>query len=154
MVILNTFVIIVAKYFFIIPILIWIYVFLSVKRSQMKRIIVFSALSGLIAILLGFLAGNLYFDTRPFVAGNYVPLIPHSVDNGFPSDHTLVAAVASSIIILMSLNFGIVSWALTLLVGWARVYAGLHHWIDVIGAIVIAAISCSIAYWITKKTFD
>ena len=53
---------------------------------------------GVIALILG----HLYYNPRPFVVGNFTPLISHSVDNGFPSDHVLLASAIASILYFFS----------------------------------------------------
>ena len=98
---------------------------------------------GIVALPLMYLlliaAGTLYDDPRPFVVGHFTPLIPHSADNGFPSDHTLLCSATSSIVFFYSKRVSGLLWALTALVGASRVWTGLHHATDIIASIVLAS---------------
>src|SRR5919199_4897641 len=38
------------------------------------------------------IGGFVYNDPRPFAVEHFQPLLAHAADNGFPSDHALVAA--------------------------------------------------------------
>jgi len=95
---------------------------------------------GLISVIVGQAIAYFYFDPRPFVTGHFQPLIPHVADNGFPSDHTLLSAVIAATLTTVSVPVGIILWVITGIVAVARVSAGLHHPIDVIGSICIAAV--------------
>ncbi len=88
------------------------------------------------------LIGNLlYVDPRPFVVGHFIPLIPHVPDNGFPSDHTLLAAALAAIGMYWNKWLGLALWVIAIAIAIARVYVGLHHPIDVLGSIVFALIA-------------
>jgi len=89
----------------------------------------------------------LYFDARPFVVGNFIPLFSHIPDNGFPSDHTLLAGALAVITFFYNKKTGLIFFLLSFLVGASRVMAGVHHWMDVFGSLVIALV---MAYLIQK----
>ncbi len=145
---LDYFMIIVAKYFIIIPILLFIFVFIK-NINKWKKIFLYAILCVIFVLVLSFIVSKIYYDARPFVVNNVSPLIPHTPDNGFPSDHTLLAATVSSIIIPFSMGLGIISWIITILIGGARMYAGLHHLIDIIGGIIVPIISSILAFYLT-----
>jgi undecaprenyl-diphosphatase len=65
-----------------------------------------------------------------------MPLIRHEANSGFPSDHTFIAAVISSLLWPFTRPVSLICWALTVFVAVSRVYVGVHHAIDVIGSIV------------------
>jgi len=105
--------------------------------------------AAILTLLLSFLgaqiAAALYNDPRPFVAGHYRPLIAHVADNGFPSDHSLAAAVIVAVV-----GFARWLWSLPFvllggIIEAARVGAGLHHPIDVIGSDVVVSIAAVLA---------
>lgn len=102
------------------------------------------ALIALVALALAYalarVAGALYSHPQPFVVDGTTPLIPHAIDNAFPSDHTLVGGVFASVAFLADKRVGMVLWALTLLVGTARMAAGLHTWVDIVAAALIAGV--------------
>src|SRR5215831_14413653 len=75
---------------------------------------------------------------RPFVELGFTPLIAHLADSSFPSDHTLtgVALIGPLLLTLPRVAWSLVSWVL--IVGAARVAAGLHHPSDILGSAVLA----------------
>ena len=86
---------------------------------------------------------HFYFDPRPFVVGNFTPLIPHAADNGFPSDHTLLGAAIAFAIFRFNKKLGLLLLFFAILVGFSRVLAGVHHASDIAGSIVIAGVDLS-----------
>ncbi len=109
-----------------------------VPREQLKHYAAFALSTLGIAFVISRIAGHFYFDPRPFVIGNFTPLISHVVDNGFPSDHTLAAAALAVAVFPFSKKATGAAIAIALAVGAARVYVGVHHWIDIVGSVGIA----------------
>ena len=72
------------------------------------------------------------------------PYFVSSTDNGFPSDHTVVSALLGLIVLRYSRKLGMAVLLVTLLIGIARVIAGVHHSKDILGGFVIAVISFTI----------
>ena len=103
-----------------------------------------------IALPLGYalarLAGLFFAHNQPFAVDGFEPLIPHNIDNSFPSDHVLIGGVFASVALLADRRVGLVLWALTLLVGFARMLAGLHYGVDVLAAAVLALGSVFLAH--------
>jgi undecaprenyl-diphosphatase len=108
------------------------------SREQKKDLIIFAAISLPLTFVLGLLAARLLYDPRPFMVDHIAPLISHEPSNGFPSHHTLLAAAAACIMWRANRRLGIVLFAMASLVGLSRIYAHVHHLIDVIGAAGIA----------------
>ncbi len=113
----------------------------------------------LIALPLAFLTGRLLTlfieSPRPFVVENVTPLINHVADNGFPSEHTLLVATIALLIYMEHKTIGVLLVVIAILVGLARVFAKVHHSIDISGSIVIAIISVALArigvQWLRKR---
>ncbi len=137
----NRFLIFGAKYLYLIVMGIALFYFLKKSEATRKRIIILSIIVLPATYLIAKIMGFFYYDPRPFVLGNFTPLIHHAPDNGFPSDHTLLTADMASVLYLFSKKTSMVLWMFTLIVGISRVYAGLHHPIDVFGSMVIAIIT-------------
>jgi len=91
------------------------------------------------------IGGLLYYDPRPFAVGHFQPLIPHAADNGFPSDHALLAAALVVVMALVDIPLALPFALLAIVIDWARVGAGLHHIIDVVGSSVFVALATLIA---------
>src|SRR5947209_16094477 len=88
---------------------------------------------------------SLYTDPRPFTVDHVKPLFSHAADNGFPSDHALLAAMIVAGIGLLSIRWTLPFIAFAALIDWARVGAGIHHVSDVIGSSAIVAMATLIA---------
>ncbi len=92
-------------------------------------------IAALLALAVAHLAGLVVPEARPFVLLGRPSLIPHSADNGFPSDHVIagMALLAARVGIWTRLAAG----AIVALVGLARVMAGIHWLDDVVAAAIL-----------------
>lgn len=111
------------------------------SRGQRDRaVLVEAALAGLLGLAVNQAIAAVYFHPRPYMLGLVRPLLTHAYETSFPSDHaTLMLAVG--------LHLGLATprrWAgafLTLLgvaTAWARVYAGVHFPLDILGSAGVA----------------
>ena len=89
--------------------------------------------------------GEAYNDPRPFTTSHVAPLISHAPDNGFPSDHALLAAALVALVGMVDIVWAIPLAVLAVLVDWARVGAGLHHVADVAGSSIFVAVAALVA---------
>ena len=143
---LDQFAIFVAQYLYIFVVLAAAIYFFTRPKRVMKSMAICGAIIAPLAFIISRIAQHLYYDPRPFVVGHFIPLIAHAADNGFPSDHVLLTGAIAITITFFSRKWGIVFWALALLIGWARVFVGVHHATDIIGSIVINLIA-GLAYY-------
>ena len=148
---MNSLIIFVAKYFFLLSLALvgayWLRATTPVKVGLLGRLIV----GGALAVLLAVLVGHLHNDPRPFVTHHLVPLIPHAPDNGFPSDHALLTAFLGFTILIYSRALGAVLLVIALLVGAARVAAHIHNPQDIVASFVIAAFSVALTEFIFRQ---
>jgi undecaprenyl-diphosphatase len=140
-----------ASYLFIVVLLIAGVFFWKQQKSTKQHLLIFALVSFSITFVLAFIGGHLFYDTRPFITGHFTPLIPHSADNGFPSDHTLLTSAVAFLIYVFNKKLGIALFVLSIIVGMARVYAGIHSPIDIVGSIFISMIATGIAFTIMHK---
>ena len=127
-----------AKYLFLaIPAGALLY-FLRQPAPERRRLLFLGVLALPVIYVFAKVAGALYYDPRPFVQTNFIPLVPHGPDNGFPSEHTLFGAAISAVVWVSGRKTGAVLWALTALVGISRVLAGVHHAADIFGSIALS----------------
>ncbi len=116
-------------------------VFVAYKAKKHREFILALVLAGILALDLSVLAGTLYYNPRPFVSQGIEPLISHSPDNGFPSQHTVIAMTLTSVIYFYRRRLAAVALVLTLLVGAGRVWAHVHSWIDILGGLAVGAVA-------------
>ena len=130
----------VAKYAIIVPVLIVLYVFIRMKDNHSRiNFAILLCAGGLLSLVLAKISGHLIYDPRPFVVGHFTPLIPHTNDNGFPSDHTLLASFLGFALLPYAKKLGLLTLAIAACIGLARIAAGIHHLQDIIGSFVITA---------------
>ncbi|MBV9280936.1 MAG: phosphatase PAP2 family protein [Chloroflexi bacterium] len=98
-----------------------------------------------LSYVIATIGAALYNDPRPFTQDHVKPLISHGPDNGFPSDHALLAAAIVAAVLLASPLWALVFAVPAILVDWARVGAGIHHLQDVIGSSVIVLLATIVA---------
>jgi len=142
-----------AKYLYLGIIIIAFIWFLSQNNSRKREILLLSCICLPLIFIVSEIAGRLYYNPQPFVVGNFEPLVPHQADNGFPSHHTLLVSAVSTVVFLFNRRLSLLLWFLTLFVGFSRVYAGVHHIIDVIASIFISIIVITLThfFWKIKK---
>ena len=132
-----------AKYLIILPIVIvGIYLYKSPVETR-KKFLIFLLITLPITYLLGLAARQAFFNPRPFVVGGFEPLIAHEADNGFPSDHILLAASLAAVMLFFDRKYAYWLWALTAFIAFSRVYVGVHHFFDVAASMGIALL-CAI----------
>ena len=148
---MNLFFIFGAQYLYLIIALIAGVFFFKQPRNVQKHMALFAVIA-LPAIYITAKIGNMFYnDPRPFVVGNFVPLIPHAPDNGFPSDHTLISSAIAAIVFPFNKKLSLFLWTLALLVGLSRVFVGVHHLVDILGSMVIAGlVGYGVFLFITK----
>ena len=139
-----------AKYLYLVVVFIAALWFFMQSRPRQKEILILACICLPLIYVISLAAGNLYYNPKPFVVEGFQPLIPHKADNGFPSHHVLLLSAISAIILLFSRRIGLLLWILTLVVGFSRVYAGVHHIVDIIGSILISIILVTIACFVIK----
>jgi undecaprenyl-diphosphatase len=103
-------------------------------------------LGALLALALGQLLGSVIHESRPFVVDHFTPLVAHSADGSFPSDHLLVLGAVGAGCAFASRRLAAAAAVLAILVAVARVYVGIHYPVDVVAGFVIGAV-CGTAVW-------
>ncbi len=127
------------------------FVLLGGLRQQIKEILLMTAVSIGIALTLDKVLNVIVYSPRPFVVENISPLIPHIADNGFPSEHTLLAMMIAGIVFVYHKKMGIFLLGLAIAVGLGSVFAKVHHSIDILGSIGIATASIFTSWYFVNK---
>ena len=147
---MNSLIIFGAKYLFIIVALIYVLAWAQANRKYKIQMAAALILAGIIAVILDKIAGKLYYDPRPFVTHHIKPLVAHSADNGFPSEHTLFTMAVSAVLVFFRPKLGILSFILAILVGVSRVAAHVHSPIDIVGGALMGIAAGAAGYYFTK----
>jgi undecaprenyl-diphosphatase len=115
-------------------------------RTAALHWVVVICVTAVIAFVCAQIGAAVFNDPRPFTQDHVKPLIAHAADNGFPSDHGLLAALVVAAVLLLDLRLVAVFVVLGAMVDWARVGAGIHHVIDVVGSAGFVVLGLVVGY--------
>ena len=121
------------------------------KRGWFRNgfLVLFSLLADL--ILCNKLLKPLFDRTRPYYVLDYEPLIPPVGDASFPSGHTAVSFAAATAIYAINKKWGIAAYAFAVLMGFSRLYLGVHFPLDVLGGAVVGTVAAKIVIGLMKQ---
>lgn len=139
--------ILIAKYLFIFIIGLDLIYFAWQSITRIKGVLMLAIIYLPLTYVVAKIASHLYFDPRPFVINHFQPLLYHTADNGFPSDHMLLSSALATLLFAYHRKLGVLAWILAGLVGLSRVYVGIHHFTDILGSALIAIITM----WVVKQ---
>lgn len=83
----------------------------------------------------------IFLEPRPYITFNFIPLIKHIPDAAFPSQHTMFVAVVAFAYIFCKSKFSLLFVLAGLWVGFARIFVGVHYPLDIVGGILVGALS-------------
>lgn len=107
--------------------------------------VVQALLTLVVAFLVGLVAAAVHPELRPFQTHDIRVLVVHAPGQSFPSDHSTAAfAIALAVLAFLSWRWGIVLLLAAALIGFARVYDGIHYPGDILGSILVALVSLGI----------
>jgi undecaprenyl-diphosphatase len=121
-----------VPYTFVLIILITFIYGLLKKNNKIRfysvNTVIFLAFSLIIAAFIS----AIFYIPRPFVKYKFTPLLPHVDDSSFPSDHATVTMSIATGFYSLNRIFGITLIIFSIIVGFAKVYAGHHSFLDII----------------------
>lgn len=123
-----------------------------VYRRQWREVSFF-AISLVIAFGILFILSKLFISERPFVHHTVTQLIAHAANQSFPSDHT-TGAMTVALALLAFTRFKRVGWLLVVvasLIGFSRIFVGVHYPLDVAGGILTAVLGVSITFLVRQS---
>lgn len=147
----NDLIIFGAKYLFIFVVLIAALTWLKVKGKARTQFLAGLIIAAVISVILVKIMGKLYYHPRPFVGAGVAPLVPHTPDNGFPSEHTTYTATISTVIYFYRRKFAAIAFGLALLVGISRVLAHVHSPIDILAGIAVGVAAGVAGYMVAGR---
>lgn len=100
---------------------------------------------GVLAFVLAKVLGHVIVDPRPYLLAHTQPLISTAHDNGFPSDHTLLAAFLTASLWWIDRRVVPAFAAAALLVALGRLGIDAHHTLDVVGSMAITIVAALVA---------
>ena len=117
-------------------------------RKSLRDFFLVCFSGGVAWILAKFVAKILFHTPRPFVVFQDVHSLFAETGYAFPSGHTAVAAAIAFALFFINKKVGYLFMFFAFVVGFARVTAGVHFPIDILGGFALgAAISCLVAFF-------
>jgi undecaprenyl-diphosphatase len=122
----------------------------ALLQRRVRAVLCFGATLGL-AFALAQVLAHLSREQRPFQDHPVHQLIPHPPGVGMPSDHATAAfAIALGLLVFLSRRAGIALIPVAVLIGFARVWTGVHYPGDILAAALIAALAAMFVYVVNR----
>ncbi|MBX4199576.1 phosphatase PAP2 family protein [Candidatus Saccharibacteria bacterium] len=137
---MDTLIVDASKYLILVPLLMSLFIFMDLDKAKRKQFLLMVIIGGALSLLIAKIGSHFYTDPRPAFKDGVIPLFANNDYNGFPSDHTLLASFLAFVALYYSRMLGLLLIVAAALIGWARVAAGVHHFVDIIGSFIITAV--------------
>jgi undecaprenyl-diphosphatase len=126
-------------------------VYWFVRTPENRRMVVNTLLSAAAALGTNGIIGAIYHRDRPFVAHHVIQLVKHEASASFPSNHAAAAFAVAASIWLFRRKDGWAWFVLAALIGFSRIWCGIHYPLDIIGGsilgILIAVVIGKLMRW-------
>ncbi|WP_342417720.1 undecaprenyl-diphosphatase [Paenibacillus sp. FSL R10-2782] len=115
------------------------------SRNKPNRNMTISAVvSVCLGMGLSFIIGHLVYRDRPFVTHAVIQLIKHPANASFPSDHAIGAFALAATFWLYGKRFRLLWLAAALLIGFSRIWTGVHYPSDIAAGALIGTL-CAVS---------
>lgn len=126
-----------AQYVFVLALLLYWF-----SRNTLNRKMIISAVVSIcLGVGISFIIGHLMYRDRPFVTHTVIQLIKHPANASFPSDHAIGAFALAVTFWLYGKRFKTFWLAAALLIGFSRIWTGVHYPSDVAAGALVGALS-------------
>jgi undecaprenyl-diphosphatase len=107
------------------------------RTPENRRMVVNTLLSAAAALGTNGIIGAIYHRDRPFVAHHVIQLVNHDASASFPSNHAAAAFAVATSIWIWRRKDGWVWFVLAALIGFSRIWCGVHYPTDIVGGAVL-----------------
>lgn len=139
-----------GQYLILVPGLLSVIWWVRARGPERRTYLALLLVGGVLAFLLAKTGSALISDPRPFRSDGVTAWFPAATDNGFPSDHTLLATVFAAAMWPFQRTLSGILYALAVIIGGARVIAGVHHGLDIAGGLVIGTLGVALAWQLIR----
>ncbi|MGE7863596.1 undecaprenyl-diphosphatase [Bacillus mobilis] len=148
---LNSTMVFLAEYMvYILALIILAYWFTGSRKSRMM--VIQAMVAFVIAEVIGKVAGEFHLNYQPFaVLPNVNKLVDHTVDNSFPSDHTILFFSICFSFWLVRKKTGWLWLILAFSVAISRIWVGVHYPFDVAIGALIGCVAALFSYWLVPE---
>jgi undecaprenyl-diphosphatase len=126
-------------------------VYWFIRTPENRRMVVNTLLSAAAALEINAIIGAIYHRDRPFVAHHVIQLVKHEASASFPSNHAAAAFAVAASIWLWRRKDGWVWFVLAALIGFSRIWSGIHYPTDIVGGafigVLIAVVISMLMSW-------
>jgi undecaprenyl-diphosphatase len=131
-----------AKDLIFVAFIVFVVVAARAYRRRGLPVLVGCGLTLALAFGFGLAAAAVHAEKRPFQSHKDLLLIKHAPGQSFPSDHATAAfALALATLMFVSWRAGAVLLAFAVLIGFARVYCGVHYPGDILASLVVSLLA-------------
>jgi len=128
-----------------------IFLLIILGGPQERRAFLLIIVGLILAKLLVIFTHIIFFEPRPYITFNLIPLISHTPDAAFPSTHTTVMATVAAAYLFCKSKFSLLFLFLMFWVGFARIYVGVHYPLDILGGIIYGLFAILLTILLNKK---
>lgn len=122
------------------------------RKERNRIMIICGTITFVFAEIIGKLSGKLYSNHQPFAElSNVNQLIEKTVDNSFPSDHTILFFSFCVSIWLFRKGLWFLLIIIACLVGISRIWVGVHYPADIFAGAIISVISATFVFTVLPK---
>ncbi len=121
-------IIVFGEYFIYLQVL-FVLLYILVKKNLF--LLITAALSGSLAVAIGWLIKSIFYLPRPFILTGISPQVPFHLDGSFPSNHAALAWSLAWIVYWSDAKAGLICMVMAVLVSLGRILGGVHTSVDV-----------------------